>query len=158
MYKNGNNCILYIFISRSTISNLKKKIHHTQNELKNYWRTNIRHYLFNFYIFIKFTISQFIPTTVGMKIFIYLKLTTYFLTLFYIISFIKEQTLRKISLRRLETIVKNWVRKKKEERERRKKEQQIVKLSRFNHDKLKQRLNHSSRRLTNWMFGLICPR
>lgn len=121
MYKNGNNCILYIFISRSTISNLKKKIHHTQNELKNYWRTNIRHYLFNFYIFIKFTISQFIPTTVGMKIFIYLKLTTYFLTLFYIISFIKKQTLRKISLRRLENTVKNWVRKKKRRKRKKKK-------------------------------------
>lgn len=120
MYKNGNNCILYIFISRSTISNLKKKIHHTQNELKNYWRTNIRHYLFNFYIFIKFTISQFIPTTVGMKIFIYLKLTTYFLTLFYIISFIKEQTLRKISLRWKTLWRIEWEKKKKKEKEEKK--------------------------------------
>lgn len=153
MYKNGNNCILYVFISRSTISNFTKNSSYTERTEK-LSKSNIRRYLFNFYIFIKFTIYT---ATVEVKIFIHLKLTTYIFLHYLIHYLIKEQTLRKISVGK-QFCEKNCVQTRTSEKERRKKKSNNVKLSRFNHDKLKRRLNHSSRRLTNWMFGLICPR
>lgn len=122
MYKNGNNCILYVFISRSTISNFTKNSSYTERTEK-LSKSNIRRYLFNFYIFIKFTIYT---ATVEVKIFIHLELTTYIFLHYLIHYLIKEQNIEKdigwktILWKELRTNAYKWERKKKEE----KKEQQ----------------------------------
>lgn len=159
MYKNGNNCILYVFISRSTISNFTKNSSYTERTEK-LSKSNIRRYLFNFYIFIKFTILQLYRDCRGENFYPSWINNVHFLTLSHSLShkganIEKDIGWKTILWKELRTNAYKLVRKKKE---RRKKKSNNVKLSRFNHDKLKRRLNHSSRRLTNWMFGLICPR